>query len=118
MLNILLFIFLINFYIYYNKKYKNAGVYLNSVKCNLHPRITPDNVLNYSGEISNTIASICGLNNGIFTLEPTGDKTYGCSRWQYCTSYEIIMCFSISSSVQFNLYIIDFECIYNLVKQW
>ena len=79
MLNILLFIFLINVYGDYNKKYKNAGVYLNSVKCNLHPRITPDNVLNYSGEINNTIASICGLNNGIFTLEPTGDKTYGCS---------------------------------------
>lgn len=65
-----LFIFFIHYgFSKYYKPYKNAGVYLNEVRCSLDTKINSQNVLLYQEEINSALGTICGLNNGVFILD-------------------------------------------------
>ena len=60
-------------------KFNNAGVYLNSIKCNLHSKINVNNIQTYQTEIQQTIGYICGLNNGVFILNNVNNISYSCA---------------------------------------
>ena len=65
----------------YDKKYGNAGLYLNDYNCVLDSRITPDNFRSFETEITSIWGSICGVDRGIFVLNPSDGQTYNCGKW-------------------------------------
>ena len=62
----------------------NAGVYLDNLRCGLHPNVNLTSVEGYHGEIQGLWQPYCATNRGIFVLQPGNpgweNQTYSCGR--------------------------------------
>ena len=111
-----IFIVLVTFCIaqaQYDKKYGDAGLYLNSYQCMLDPKITEENFRSYEDEINTIWNALCSDNRGIFVLDPPDGQTYNCGKLPASWNITLPEFFTGPPALARNALNLYFQAVYN-----